>query len=300
PDEDLPRVFIAVDQQANVLLNVAKQAEHAQGFSFEDTALISGVAFDAFGQAQACMGIAAGDVDQNGEVDLLVTNFYDEPNTLYLQHGGAFSDETLKSGLAGPSRPMLGFGTQFLDMELDGDLDLVVLNGHIDDHSHVGVAEKMRAQVFQNTGRVRFKELRSKDSASFFETPALGRGLATVDLNADGCVDLVCSDLESPLAVLQNKTAPQGSYLIVHLVGVKADRNAFFSTVAVSQDEFKVSQQLIAGSGYLVSNQRCLHFAIPRSKAEVDIEVRWPSGNVDRLHGVKVSQSIQIVEGQSQ
>lgn len=299
-DDGLPRLFIAVDQQANALLNVTKQANHAHGFSLEDTALISGVAFDALGQAQACMGIAAGDVDQNGEIDLLVTNFFDEPNTLYLQHGGAFADETLKTGLAGPSRPMLGFGTQFLDIELDGDLDLVILNGHIDDHSHVGVAEKMRPQVFQNIGDVRFKELRSKDSASFFETLGLGRGLATADLNADGRLDLVCSDLESPLAVLQNKTMPHGNYLIVHLVGVKSDRNAFFSAVELSQDEFKVSQQLTAGSGYLVSNQRCLHFAIPQGKAHVDIEVRWPSGSVDRLHGVQINKSIQIVEGQSQ
>jgi tetratricopeptide (TPR) repeat protein len=294
----LPHIFIAVDQQANVLLNVAKSAEHPHGFAFDDTALLSGIAFDASGQAQACMGIAAGDVDQNGEIDLFVTNFFDEPNTLYMQQGGAFMDETLKTGMAGPSRPMLGFGTQFLDIELDGDLDLVVLNGHIDDHSHVGVAEKMRPQLFQNLGGVRFKEVRSIGTASFFQIPGLGRGLATADMDNDGRLDLLCSDLESPFAILQNHSEPVGAYLAVDLVGVQSDRNAFFSEVVLSKGEFKLSQQLTAGSGYIVSNQRCLHFAIPKDKTTVDIEIRWPSGHVDRIPNVEVNQSIRIIEGQ--
>ena len=296
--EEFPRIFIAVDQQANVLLNVEQSSERRQGFSLEDTGVLSGIAFDSLGQAQACMGIAAGDVDQNGELDLLVSNFFDEANTLYLQHGGTFSDETLKTGLAGPSRPMLGFGTQFLDVDLDGDLDLAVLNGHIDDHSHVGVAEKMRPQLFQNTGGVRFKEIRSNNSGDFFELPGLGRGLATADINGDGMLDLVCTDLEAPLAILQNQTKPQGDYLVVHLIGVKSDRNAFFTEVSLSKDEFKVNQQLTAGSGYIVSNQRCLHFAIPKGKSYVNIEVRWPSGQVDQIQNVEVNRDVLIVEGQ--
>jgi len=296
--EKLPRIFIAVDQQANVLLNVAKSLDHPQGFTLEDTALLSGIAFDSLGQAQACMGIAAGDVDQNGELDFFVSNFYDESNTLYLQQGGPFTDETKKTGLAGPSRPMLGFGTQFLDIELDGDLDLVVLNGHIDDHSHVGVAEKMRPQLFQNSGGVRFKDVRSANSGDFFELPGLGRGLATADINGDGLLDLVCSDLESPLAILQNQTKPQGDYLVVHLIGVQSDRNAFFAEVTLSKDEFKLSQQLTAGSGYIVSNQRCLHFAIPKGKLSVNIEVRWPSGQIDRIRDVDVNRSVLLAEGQ--
>jgi hypothetical protein len=297
--EKLPRIFIAVDQQANALLSVAESSDNRHGFLMEDTALLAGIAFDYLGQAQACMGIAAGDVDLNGELDLLVTNFFDEPNTLYLQRGGAFTDETLKTGLAGPSRPMLGFGTQFLDIELDGDLDVVLLNGHIDDHSHVGVAEKMRPQIFQNTGDVRFKEVRSQNSGDFFELPGLGRGLATADFNGDGMLDLVCSDLEAPLAMLQNQTTPQGNYLIVRLIGVQSDRNGFFAEVAVSHDEFRISQQLTAGSGYMVSNQRCLHFALPTGHSAVDIEVRWPSGQVDRIEDIAVNSDVSIIEGKA-
>ncbi len=109
-DERLPRLFVAVDQQANLLLHVRPDPAQRNGFTLEEEALLTGIAFDHAGQAQACMGVAAGDVDHNGEVDLLVTNFYDESNTLYLQQAGLFSDATLKTGLVGPSRPMLGFG----------------------------------------------------------------------------------------------------------------------------------------------------------------------------------------------
>lgn len=298
-DEKLPRIFIAVDLQANVLLNVSPSETQRQGFLLEDTGLISGIAFDYLGKAQACMGIAAGDVDQNGEMDLLVSNFFDESNTLYLQHGGTFGDETLKSGLAGPSRPMLGFGTQFLDVELDGDLDLVVLNGHIDDHSHVGVAEKMRPQLFVNNGGVRFQERRSKDPGNFFELPGLGRGLATVDVNQDGLLDLACSDLEAPFSLLVNQTKPLSNFLVVHLIGVQSDRNAFFTEVTALKEEFKISQQLTAGSGYIVSNQRCLHFALPAGKSTIDLEIRWPSGQVDRIQGTSANSDLTVIEGQT-
>lgn len=297
--DGLPRLFVAVDQQANVLLRVQPDAGQRNGFTLEDEALLSGIAFDHAGQAQACMGIATGDVDGNGEVDLLVTNFFDESNTLYLQNAGLFHDATLKTGLVGPSRPMLGFGAQWIDADLDGDLDLAVLNGHIDDHSHLGVAEKMRPQFFVNGGNVRFSELKDKPVGEFFGTPALGRGLATADINRDGRLDLVATDLEAPLAILENHSNTVGESLTIELVGVQSDRNAFFAQVTVSAGEYRASQQLTAGSGYLVSNERLLLFAIPKGKTVVDITIDWPSGTVDHLQKIPVNQRITIVEGQS-
>lgn len=295
--EKLPRLFVAVDQQANVLLRVRSEPAHRNGFVLEDEALLTGIAFDKAGQAQACMGIAAGDVDGNGEVDLLVTNFYQESNTLYLQQAGMFNDATLKTGLVGPSRPMLGFGAQWIDADLDGDFDLAVLNGHIDDHSHIGVTEKMRPQFFLNTGNTQFLEYQNEKAGAFFGVAGLGRGLATVDINRDGRLDLIATDLEAPFAILVNQSESRGQSLAIELVGVKSDRNAFFAQVTVSADGFSLSQQLTAGSGYLVSNERMLLFAIPTGKSVVDITIDWPSGIVDHLTTIPVNQRITIVEG---
>ncbi len=295
--ETLPSIFVAVDQQANLLLRFQRDDTARHGFAIDDEAILAGIAFDQAGLAQACMGVAAGDVDQNGEVDLLVTNFYDESNTLYLQDAGQFSDATLKTGLVGPSRPMLGFGAQMLDVDLDGDLDLAVLNGHIDDHSHMGIVEKMRPQMFLNTGSTQFVELPTSSAGDFFALPGLGRGMATLDLNSDGRLDLVCTDLESPLALLENQTPQLGEYLAVFLVGVQSDRNAFFTQVTAAADDFKSTQQLVAGSGYIASNQRMLLFAVPSGTAMVDLSIQWPSGHSQRIANVAVNRSITVIEG---
>jgi tetratricopeptide (TPR) repeat protein len=292
-----PTLLVAVDQRANVLLRVNPNRDSKSGFLLEDEALLKGIAFDNAGQAQACMGIATGDVDRNGEVDFFVTNFYDESNTLYLQQDGLFSDATTKTGLVGPSRPMLGFGAQWLDADLDGDLDLAVLNGHIDDQSHVGVLEKMRPQFFLNTGNTQYTEYLNDRAGKFFGVAGLGRGLATVDLDRDGRLDLLATDLEAPFAILQNQSDQVGGYLAIELVGVKSDRNAFFSQVKVSAGDFESNQQLTSGSGYLVSNERCLTFSIPKDKQVVDVTVEWPNGNVEQLSSIPVNQRITVVEG---
>ncbi len=299
PSSGQPRVFVAVDQQANALLDIQVDPGLPQKLNIEEMALFVGIAFDYAGQAQACMGVASGDVDQNGELDIFVTNFQDESNTLYLQQDGAFRDGTLRTGLVAPSKTMLGFGTQFLDSQLTGQLDLVVLNGHIDDLSHVGVAEKMRPQIFRAMGPAQFEEVAPQEAGLFFETPALGRALALIDSNNDGMTDLVCGDLEGPATLLENRSQRQGNYLTLHLVGVKSDRNAFFTEVTIRGDQFTRKQQLTAGSGYQVSNERSLHFAIPISEDNVTVEVAWPSGVVDKYEGVVPGKAYTLVEGQA-
>jgi len=294
----IPRIFLAVDQQANVLLELRIDPDLPQHLAVDETALFAGIAFDYAGQAQACMGVAAGDVDQNGEIDIFVTNFQDESNTLYLQQDGAFRDATLKTGLVTPSKAMLGFGTQFFDSQLTGQLDLVVLNGHIDDLSHVGVPEKMRPQIFRATGPAKFQEVTAQEAGSFFDTPALGRALALVDYNNDGMLDLVCGDLEGPAVLLENRSQREGNYLTLHLIGVTSDRNAFFTEVTVRGNNFTRKQQLTAGSGYQVSNQRSLHFAIPNSDERLLVEVAWPSGVVDKYEAVVPGKAYTVVEGQ--
>jgi len=153
------------------------------------------------------MGIAAGDADGNGRLDLFITNFRNEANTLYLQPDAlTWVDDTRRAGLYAASFELLGFGTQFLDADLDGRPDLVVTNGHVGDLRHHGVPYQMRPQFFRNAGAGRFAELQGAAAGEFFQAEYLGRGLARLDRNRDGRQDFVVQHLESPAALVTNRT----------------------------------------------------------------------------------------------
>ena len=152
-------VFVANDSVPNFLF--ARSADKvSKGRSlFRQRAMVGGLAVDREGRSQACMGVAAGDADGDGRLDLFVTNYFDEPNALYRQVGDlVFSDATRKAGLREPGWRMLGFGTQFLDADLDGELDLVVANGHVDDLQKLNQPYRMRPQFYRNVGggRIRY------------------------------------------------------------------------------------------------------------------------------------------------
>jgi hypothetical protein len=184
---------------------------------FEDGTLLSGTGVNGRGATEAGMGIASGDVDEDGELDLFVTNFDDESNTLYVgQSGGLFRDRTAVRHLEGPSRLPVGFGTVFADFDHDGDLDLAVANGHIVDNIHLyhdGKTHAQRAQLFENDGTGRFREL--VDEAGDFTSEALiGRGLYSGDLDGDGDLDLVLTQCGGPARVYEN-VRPKSAGLIL-------------------------------------------------------------------------------------
>ena len=180
------------------------------------------------------MGIAVGDVDEDGDLDLFVTNFFRETNTLYRSMDGlTFDDVTREAGLANSSRALLGFGTQFLDADLDGRLDLLVTNGHIDDYRHYGRPYKMPAQFYRNVGGGRFALEPAVRVGPYFSRKLLGRGLARVDWNRDGKEDAVISHLDQPVALLTNTTKRCGRYLSIRLRGVRSSRDAVGTTVVV-------------------------------------------------------------------
>src|SRR5262249_41274804 len=150
-----------------------------------------GVALNESGLLRAGMGVAVGDSDGDGRVDLLVTNFYEEGSTLYRNVApGRFEVTTARAGLLVPSRSRLGFGTGFLDVDSDGLLDLFAANGHINDVRPLGIPYGMEPQLFRNLGRGRFREV-STEAGGYFLAPALGRGAAFGDLDNDGDTDVV-------------------------------------------------------------------------------------------------------------
>jgi hypothetical protein len=244
------------------------------------------------------MGVAAGDADGDGKLDLYVTNFYAEPNTLYLQgSGGMFVDATSVSGLRAPSYRMLGFGTQFIDGELDGELDLVVTNGHIEDLSYQQGPYHMPPQYFRGLGAGKFAELPPAELGEFFQGKYLGRGLARLDWNRDGREDFVVSHLGAPAALVANIAADTGHYLAVQLRGVKSARDAIGATVTIVAGGRRRTQWLTAGDGYQASNQRQLVFGLgPQTRVE-KLLVRWPSGSRQEFADLAADQELILVEG---
>jgi hypothetical protein len=242
------------------------------------------------------MGVAAGDVNQDGLLDLLVTNFLHESCTLHIQHPGSlFQDETAQSGLREPSLSMLGFGTQFLDADRDGFLDLVVANGHVYDLSNQGTPYRMRPQVFRNLGRGQFREELS--AGKYFQQLLLGRALARLDWNRDGLEDFVVSHLDAPAALLTNTTHSTAHFLSIQLRGRDCNRDAVAAIVSVEAGERTLVRQMTAGDGYQACNQRLLHFGLGDYDDPVTVHVRWPCGRRSTYPSVAIDREILLIEG---
>lgn len=290
-------VFVANDTTANFWF--VNRPQMPGSFQFHEESLISGLAFDRDGRAQACMGIAAGDADGDGRIDLFTTNFYDESNTLYLQRdGGLFDDATAQSGLRESSLKLLGFGTQFLDADLDGWLDLVVTNGHVDSVATDLVPSAMRPQFFRNLGEAHFIEAEPQAIGSWFGYERRGRGLARLDWNRDGREEFVVSHLDSAASILENVSHATGNSLAFHLIGTSASRDAIGATVRVTCNSRVLMRQLSAGDGYQASNQRQLVFGLGGNTVADQVEVEWPSGQTQTYYDVPVGAEILLIEGE--
>jgi len=291
-------LFIAADMQPNLFF--VNDGEREGTPNFIESAAAVGLAYDQDGNAQACMGIAAGDADGDRLIDLFVTNFLRESNTLYAQQPkGLFNDATRQSGLAEPSLNMLGFGTQFLDAELDGWPDLVVANGHIDDFTFRGDPFKMRPQFFSNRSEGRFEEVEAEKLDPWFATELLGRGLAVLDWNRDGREDFAVSHIDAPAALLTNCTSPVGRLIAIQLRGTQSARDAIGATVDVTSGDRTWTRQLTAGDGYQASNERRLVFGLGELTRIDSLTIRWPSGVTQSVTVSETGSDWLIIEGRS-
>ena len=292
-------VFVADDQDANLCF-FNETAALGEAPKFVERGLLSGLAYDADGKALACMGVAAADANEDGKLDLYVTNFFEESNTLYLQlDGGMFVDATGQSGLQEPSYSMLGFGTQFLDADLDGHLDLVVANGHVENLAFQQVPFKMRPQFFRGLGAGRFQELPPAELGEFFQGEYLGRGLARIDFNRDGLEDFVVSRLDTPVALVANTSTETGHFLALRLHGVQSSRDAVGARVTIEAGGSTRTGWLLGGDGYMASNQRQLIFGLGAAERVEKLNIRWPSGLLQEFADLAADQELIFVEGSS-
>jgi hypothetical protein len=271
--------------------------------TFTEKAVVAGVAFSEDGVARAGMGVDASDYDHSGYPSLLITNFSNQMLSLYHNEGkGLFVDEAPRSEIGRASLLTLGFGCFFFDYDLDGWADVLVANGHIDadiQRVQANVKYAMPPHVFRNDGKGKFQEV-TKSLGQAFDSPRVGRGAAYADINNDGRLDLLLSTNGGPVYLFRNEAQGPAAFngsLRIKLIGTKSNRDGIGATVRLTASGETQTQMLRSGSSYLSASELVLTFGLAqRDKADA-IEIRWPSGQVDRLSNVTAGRTVTFTEG---
>jgi len=291
-------LFVANDTTANYFFR------NLGGFRFVEQGVESGLAASAEGGYLAGMGVACGDFDGDGRLDLAVTNFFNQSTTLYHNHGGGvFSDRSAATGLAASTRQVLGFGLAALDANNDGWLDLVQANGHVTDY-RPSIPCEMKAQLLLGNVAGRFLDI-SDRAGPPWQVLRLGRGLAIGDLDNDGRIDVLLVSQNATLALLHNRHAAknpdhsksQGHFIMLALEGTKSNRDAVGAVVAVTVSGRTQVKARFGGGSYLSASDHRLHFGLGDAQTADRIEVTWPSGRHDRYEGVSADSGYRLREG---
>ena len=292
-----PDLLFSNDTQPNKLYH-----NNGNG-TFTEKAVVAGVAFSEDGVARAGMGVDAADYDRSGATSILITNFSNQMLSLYHNEGkGLFVDEAPRSEVGRASLLTLGFGCFFFDYDLDGWPDILIANGHIDsDIQRVqpNVKYAMPPHLFRNVGKGNFQEV-TKSLGAAFSSPRVGRGAAYGDINNDGRLDLLLSTNGGPAYLFLNEAsagARVNKSLRLKLVGTKSNRDGIGTVVKLSSGGETQSQMLRSGSSYLSSSELILTFGLGQKESADSIQIRWPSGQNDKLSAVAAGQTITVTEG---
>lgn len=268
--------------------------------TFRDVSLVSGLAASEDGRYEAGMGIDAADVDGDGFLDVYITHLDLELNRLYHNNGdGSFTDDTFGSGLGNKSMLMSGVSMKFVDYDNDGWPDIVQLNGSMLDniqlyHSEVSYKEPML--MFRNLGKGKFTKV-SDSLGEDFQKAVAGRGLAVADFDNDGDMDIVTNNSGESPKLLRNDGGNRNNWLQVSLLGTKSNRDGIGASVKVTADGFTATQQSQGGGSYMSASDKRLHFGLGKRKRIESLVVTWPSGQIDKVQGLSVNQSILFKEG---
>lgn len=289
-------IYVANDGTPNFLFH--NNSEPGK-IILREMGVLSGVAISGNGQAEGGMGIACADFQNDGRLDLYVTNFAGETNTFYANLGELlFEDASSRTQVSAGTKPLVGFGVQPIDFDLDGLADLLVANGHIDDFRFRDEPWKMRPQLFRNRGRGRFEELGS-ELGPYFAGEYLGRGVARLDWDRDGDHDAVVVHQDAPLALLNNETPRASNWLGVELCGVTSCRDAIGARIQVHTGAGILYLENSAGDGFYSSNERRQIIGLGPAESVKEVVVYWPSGRVETLPAPAVNQMHLIIEGRA-
>jgi enediyne biosynthesis protein E4 len=292
-DDGWPDVLIANDTQPNKLY-----VNRGDG-TFEEKGVPAGIAFSEDGVARAGMGVDAGDYDRSGRPSIIITNFANQMISLYHNEGnGLFVDAAPASEVGRASLVTLGFGCFFFDYDNDGWPDIFVVDGHIEDgiervQKRVKYAEP--PHLFRNIGGGKFQET-TETAGAAFASPKVARGAAYGDIDNDGFPDVLVTTNGGRVYLFHNEGGSNRS-LRIKLRGVKSNRDGIGTVVRVNSGKDQQWQMLRSGSSYLSQSELTLTFGLQSSAKADTVEVRWPSGQVDKLANVAASQTVTIEEG---
>lgn len=269
--------------------------------TFEDVSFVSGTALNENGREQAGMGIAIGDYNGDGRLDVHRTNFSDDTNVLYHNDGGGnFTETTFQAGLGEISIPFLGWGTNFFDYDNDGALDLLVANGHVYpgvDQLDWGTSYKQRLLLFRNV-QGKFFEVGASAGAALY-LPRAARGSAVGDFDNDGDQDILLNNLDDAPSLLRNE-AGAGHWLTLRLVGKISDkcpRDAIGTTVFCTANGRRMRAEVASGRSYNSQSDLRPHFGLGPATQVDRLEVRWANGSTEEYQIKGVDQSLVIEQG---
>jgi hypothetical protein len=289
-------LFVANDTVANFLFMNRK------GKRFEEVGFTAGVAYGEQGKARSGMGVDAADFDEDGWIDLFVTNMDHELYAIYQnRHDESFEDIAARTGIANATRLMSGWGLKFFDYDNDGDLDLFIANGHPDDlieKIYPNVTYREAPLLFHRTNG-EFKNI-SQDSGPVFTKATAGRGLAVGDFDNDGGLDVLISSNNEAPTLLHNDIGSRNHWLGIKLVGTKANRDAIGARVTYQAGDLKRTRIKVGGGSFLSSHDPRMVLGLgSRSKINL-LQIKWPQPStlVERFTDLPADRYVTIVEGE--
>jgi len=290
-----PDLFVADDATPNHLYR------NNHNGTFSDEAMVGGIALNSEGQALGSMGVTWGDYDHSGRLSMFVTEFADQPNTLYHNQGArGFEDVAMQSHLGQPSLPFLGWGTTFFDMDNDGWLDLFVACGHVYPQMDTVKGSAAYAEpmlLHRNLRNGTFEEV--SKAAGLADMPLKSRrGAAFGDIANNGNVDIVVLNVGEPPSLLLNTNKIANHRVLFRLAGTKSNRAAIGARVTIQAGGMTQFDEVLGGGSYLSQNDLRLHFGLGSATKIESVEVRWPTGKTESFKDVAADKIYVITEGQ--
>jgi hypothetical protein len=288
-------IFVANDTQPNRLYR------NKGNGAFDDVAVTAGVAFDEAGVARAGMGVDAADYDGSGRPSLIIGNFSNQMMSLYRNEGnGLFIDEAPATTIGRASLLTLTFACFFVDVDLDGRPDIFAANGHVADDINTvqrNVTYAEPPQLFRNLGGKKFDDISVKVGEAF-KRPMVARGAAYADIDGDGDPDLLISANNGPARLLRNDRAAGHHQLRIKTIGTTSNKDGIGARIAITTASGATRWAIVkTGSSYASQSELPVTFGLGADTSVSAIEVRWPSGKIDRVGRTNADQSVTIEEG---